>query len=154
MLAGLALAWVVLSAVFNYFVVSTSRSHSQHEMLDSDSLGSSLLSTNARDHDTTSRHATATATPPRAKFIITFALILLFALHGTSVPKMLIILWINFKISEGAAAGGAGAGQRWVPLATWGFNIAVLFANEVCEGYRWGTLWPGLSFLVSAETPS
>lgn len=80
----------------------------------------------------------------RSRFIVAFAIALLAALHGSSLPKILLILWINYKISQMAM----GEHARWTPVATWAFNIGVLFANEIFEGYKWGHVMSGLSFLV------
>ncbi|KAG8411550.1 glycerol transporter [Metarhizium acridum] len=65
----------------------------------------------------------------RALFDFTFALLFLVILHGISAFKVLIILYINFQI-------GRKLPRRYVPIATWVFNISTLFANELCEGYH------------------
>ena len=62
---------------------------------------------------------------------------------------MILILYANYRLSRTAAWGG-----RWTkaaPVLCWAFNLAVLFANEVCEGYRWGALSGALGFLVSPD---
>lgn len=60
---------------------------------------------------------------------------------------MLVILWLNYRISKMASWGGNWT--RVAPLVGWAFNLAVLFGNELCEGYRWGNLSAELGFLVS-----
>jgi len=65
----------------------------------------------------------------RASFDYVFALIFLAALHGVSAFKVLFILWINYRL-------GTTLPRRWVPGATWVFNITTLFANELCQGYK------------------
>lgn len=60
---------------------------------------------------------------------------------------MLVILIANFQISRLARWGG-----RWTkaaPAVGWAFNLAVLFANEIYGGYKWGNLLAGLGWLVS-----
>ncbi|KAK4049211.1 glycerol transporter [Microbotryomycetes sp. JL221] len=125
MLAALLVLWLLLSALHNLISNSTRRHQSRQ------------LSSHQREPDTTVRM------PPRAKFILTFAIVLLTALHGTSMPKMLIILWINYQIALTAAWGRPWT--KLTPLLTWGFNLAVLFSNEVFEGYKWS--WIGLAVL-------
>ncbi|KAK7744092.1 glycerol transporter [Cytospora paraplurivora] len=66
----------------------------------------------------------------RASFDYIFALIFLAALHGFSIFKVLAILFINFSIAKRLP-------KKLVPIATWTFNIATLFANELCTGYRY-----------------
>ncbi|KAF4505646.1 hypothetical protein G6O67_007570 [Ophiocordyceps sinensis] len=65
----------------------------------------------------------------RASFDYAFALIFLVALHGVSALKVLLILHLNFQIAKKLP-------RRYMPAATWAFNIATLFANELCQGYR------------------
>ena len=65
----------------------------------------------------------------RASFDFRFALIFLAAMHGFSALKVLLILYINFSI-------GTRLPRKLVPAATWFFNISILFANELCEGYK------------------
>lgn len=65
----------------------------------------------------------------RASFDFGFALIFLVALHGFSAFKILLILYLNFCIATRVP-------RRYVPAATWIFNIATLFANELADGYK------------------
>ncbi|KOS21410.1 Glycerol uptake protein 1 [Escovopsis weberi] len=65
----------------------------------------------------------------RASFDFGFALLFIFALHGVSAFKVLTILYINFKFATSLPRSS-------VPVVTWAFNICTLFANELCEGYR------------------
>lgn len=60
---------------------------------------------------------------------------------------MLIILLINFGISRMSKYGGIWT--KIAPFAGWGFNLAVLFGNEIYGGYKWGSLHESLSYLVS-----
>lgn len=66
----------------------------------------------------------------RASFDYCFALIFLAALHGFSIFKILAILWINFNLATSLP-------RRFIPAATWAFNIGVLFLNELCDGYHY-----------------
>jgi len=89
----------------------------------------------------------APRTTARTSFILAFAFPLLLVLHGSSLPKMLVILFANFHVSRMAGWGG-----RWTqaaPVVGWGFNLAVLFANEIYGGYSWGSLAQSLGWLVS-----
>lgn len=68
----------------------------------------------------------------RASFDFLFALVFLAALHGFSALKVLLILAVNYRIGTGRWVKR----REWVPLATWIFNICILFANELARGYR------------------
>ena len=64
----------------------------------------------------------------RVTFDVAFALIFLLVLHGFSAFKVLFILYANFCLATKLPKG-------LIPPATWIFNIAILFANELCHGY-------------------
>ncbi|KAK3394331.1 MBOAT, membrane-bound O-acyltransferase family-domain-containing protein [Podospora didyma] len=70
----------------------------------------------------------------RTTFDYTFAIIYLIALHGFSAFKILLILFLNFKIATG------GLPRKYIPAATWTFNVCVLFANELCRGYKFRSI--------------
>jgi len=55
--------------------------------------------------------------------------IFILALHGVSAAKVFAILYVNYKVATALP-------HKYVPAATWVFNIAILFANELCNGYR------------------
>lgn len=82
----------------------------------------------------------------RASFDFGFAIVFLLALHGISAFKVLLILYINHKLATTLP-------RRSIPLATWVFNIGILFANDICTGYKLGDIaWylsgrPDLSLL-------
>ncbi|PHH75516.1 hypothetical protein CDD80_2313 [Ophiocordyceps camponoti-rufipedis] len=65
----------------------------------------------------------------RVSFDYYFAILFLVILHGVSALKVLAILYINYRIAKGLP-------RRFVPAATWAFNIAILFANDIYHGYR------------------
>lgn len=69
----------------------------------------------------------------RASFDYRFALVFLVALHGFSAMKVLAILYINYQIATRLP-------RRHVPAATWIFNICMLFANELCQGYKFAAI--------------
>ncbi|TQV96470.1 hypothetical protein V2A60_003132 [Cordyceps javanica] len=64
----------------------------------------------------------------RASFDYAFAFVFLFALHGVSALKVLGILYTNHQLATRLP-------RRYVPAATWIFNICTLFANEIYDGY-------------------
>ena len=66
----------------------------------------------------------------RATFDYIFAFIFLAAMHGFSALKILLILYLNFKIATSLP-------RKFVPAATWVFNIGILFANELSDGYKY-----------------
>ena len=81
----------------------------------------------------------------RVRFLAPAGLLLLFALHGASAIKVLIILYLNYKICH------LEINHRLSLLCIWTFNIAVLFTNKAFDGYRFGNLLSSLSFLVSGS---
>lgn len=116
-------------------------------------------------------YSPSSARDSRARFSVTFSLILLAALHGSSLPKILVILYLNYRIarlgattasssndqhgfssrrhreSSRKSGGGWSWRREWTPYATWGFNIAVLFANSLAEGYYYSSISSRLAFL-------
>lgn len=69
----------------------------------------------------------------RTLFDFGFAVVFLLALHGVSALKVLAILYINYQVATALP-------RRYVPAATWAFNIAILFANDIFRGYRFGDM--------------
>ncbi|KAF4595403.1 Membrane bound O-acyl transferase, MBOAT [Ophiocordyceps camponoti-floridani] len=65
----------------------------------------------------------------RVSFDYYFAILFLVILHGVSALKVLAILHINYRIAKGLP-------RRFVPAATWVFNIGILFANDIYQGYH------------------
>jgi D-alanyl-lipoteichoic acid acyltransferase DltB (MBOAT superfamily) len=65
----------------------------------------------------------------RVSFDYAFAYLFLVALHGFSAFKIIAILVANHQIATKLP-------KQYIPWATWVYNICVLFANELCEGYR------------------
>lgn len=78
----------------------------------------------------------------RASFDYTFALIFLAALHGFSIFKVLTILWLNYNLVTSLP-------RKYVPVFTWVFNIGVLFANELGDGY----MYKDIATLLSGTSP-
>ncbi|KAJ5037514.1 uncharacterized protein L3040_007688 [Drepanopeziza brunnea f. sp. 'multigermtubi'] len=74
----------------------------------------------------------------RASFDFGFALIFLAALHGFSAPKVLAILSANYALATNLP-------RTYVPYATWIFNVGILFANELCAGYKFSAFAAWLS---------
>ncbi|KAK0391612.1 hypothetical protein NLU13_1112 [Sarocladium strictum] len=69
----------------------------------------------------------------RISFDYAFALLFLVALHGVSSLKVMAILYINYQIATRLP-------RQHVPVMTWIWNIGILFANELCEGYRFASI--------------
>jgi len=65
----------------------------------------------------------------RVGYDFKFAIKFLIVLHGFSAFKVLLILFLNFKVAKMLP-------RKYVPAATWIFNLGVLFANDLCNGYR------------------
>lgn len=69
----------------------------------------------------------------RASFDVYFAVFFLVTLHGVSALKVLLIIYLNYSLATRLP-------RTQVPVATWAFNISILFANELCKGYSLGAL--------------
>ena len=84
----------------------------------------------------------------RITFDVGFNILFLLALHGFSAPKVLLILYINYALATRLS-------KEYVPVATWIFNIGILFANELGQGYPYrdiaSVIFPG-STLPDAST--
>ncbi|BGP57550.1 glycerol transporter [Rhodotorula sphaerocarpa] len=142
LLFGLALAHVALSRTYRFISARLSPTSSPQSP----------------------NYAPVRARGARAWFSAVFSLVLLAALHGTSLPKIVLILYVNYRIARlGAADGGDGLqgarsrdpGQatsirwrrEWTPYATWVFNVGILFANVLGEGYYYSSLGSSFAFL-------
>ncbi|QDS71327.1 hypothetical protein FKW77_002066 [Venturia effusa] len=81
----------------------------------------------------------------RLSFDFYFAFILIAALHGFSALKVVLILWLNYKLAKTVPT-------QYLTFVTWTFNIAILFANEYCQGYRYATVAMALGAGETGET--
>jgi hypothetical protein len=70
----------------------------------------------------------------RITFDFAFAAIFIVALHEFSALKVVLILYLNFSIAKKLP-------KEYIPVATWVFNISVLFANEAFQGYHFASFW-------------
>ncbi|KAI7519635.1 glycerol:H+ symporter-like protein, partial [Hortaea werneckii] len=78
----------------------------------------------------------------RITYDLSFAAIFSIALHGVSALKVLLILWVNYQIATRLPKSSVGP-------ATWAFNIAILFANELCHGYQFADVF---SLILPTQT--
>ncbi|MCJ1461572.1 glycerol transporter [Pseudocyphellaria aurata] len=69
----------------------------------------------------------------RVTYDVYFAALFLVALHGFSAFKILLILYVNYTLVTRLPIA-------YVPTMTWIFNIGILFANELSNGYPLGKL--------------
>ncbi|KAF2751844.1 glycerol:H+ symporter-like protein [Sporormia fimetaria CBS 119925] len=76
----------------------------------------------------------------RMSFDIPFSAIFIFALHGFSAFKILAILYMNYALAKKLP-------KKYLPAATWIFNVGILFANELCRGYSYGKI---VAFLLAS----
>jgi hypothetical protein len=63
-------------------------------------------------------------------------------LHGLNALKILLIIFINYLLAKRLK------GSRLSVIMTWVFNGAVLFGNEVFEGWKFGQWFESLAWLV------
>ena len=87
----------------------------------------------------------------RLKFDVCSGIIYILALHGVSAFKVILILYVNYQLATKLP-------KSQVPAAAWIFNVGVLFANELCQGYPLaaivGTIFPPSIALDGAEEKS
>ena len=83
----------------------------------------------------------------RLSFDLYFAIIFMAGLHGFNSFKILFILYINFKIAKNLP-------QQAIPLATWIFNVGILFANEYFRGYPYRNMTRIFFPPANTEMPS
>jgi hypothetical protein len=93
------------------------------------------------------RDAGASRLESRASFDFAFAILYSIVLHGFSALKVFLILYINYQLATKLP-------RKYVPWATWIFDVGVLFANELCQGYHYKWLASLLSPPTDAGRPS
>jgi hypothetical protein len=69
----------------------------------------------------------------RVTYDLIFATIFLFALHGFSALKVFVILYLNYTLATTLT-------RKYIPVASWLFNVGVLFANELNNGYPYSRI--------------
>lgn len=74
----------------------------------------------------------------RVSFDFYFAILFIIALHGFSALKIVLILFTNYMLAKGLR-------RQYIPAATWLFNIAILFTNELGHGYPYAGIASTLS---------
>ncbi|KAI7903660.1 MBOAT, membrane-bound O-acyltransferase family-domain-containing protein [Cokeromyces recurvatus] len=70
----------------------------------------------------------------KASFHVLTSLIILTALHGTSLIKIWIIITTSYLL------GRLGHDTKWNPFLTWLFNLLILFLNEYFGGYSFKSM--------------
>lgn len=96
-------------------------------------------------------HSSATSTAEsrlnqRVTFDLYFSLIFIAALHGFSALKVFLILCTNFAFATRLP-------KSYVPVFTWVFNIGILFANELFNGYPFASLAASFMPLAIMNNP-
>ncbi|KAF9580700.1 glycerol transporter [Lunasporangiospora selenospora] len=79
----------------------------------------------------------------RAWFFLGFSFIYLYYMYGLSLLKIMAIVSINYLIAK----LGKRYNSRWIPIATWIFNIAILFLNEAYHGYNFADIHESLAWM-------
>lgn len=92
------------------------------------------VSTGAKRNDSSDEAAAKLRSQGRLQFDLVFAMIFLAALHGVSMFKVLLIVWVNYQIPTRLP-------KQYAPVATWVFNIGIMFANELCRGYQFAHIF-------------
>ena len=100
------------------------------KVYDSFRSGRTLVQANGTKHreDNLAMQAANARMENRITFDLAFAAIFILALHGISALKVLLILYLNYQIATKLL-------REYVSIATWAFNVGILFANELCKGY-------------------
>lgn len=83
----------------------------------------------------------------RIAFSAIVSLLVLGGLHGSSMIKILLILSLNYWVTKRLGA------RAFAPAATWTLNVAVIFLNEIYDGYKFAAIHPSLAFLVRDRSP-
>ncbi|KAJ7639190.1 MBOAT, membrane-bound O-acyltransferase family-domain-containing protein [Roridomyces roridus] len=73
------------------------------------------------------------------------AIVMLLALHGTSILKIIPIITANYLIAK------SYRGSKFGPICTWVYNVAMIFMNDWYSGYKFGDIFAPLAFLDSSE---
>ncbi|KAG8978076.1 glycerol transporter [Tulasnella sp. 425] len=81
----------------------------------------------------------------RIAFSAIVSLLVLGGLHGSSMIKILLILSLNYWVTKRLGA------KAFAPAAIWTLNVAVIFLNEIYDGYKFAALHPSLAFLDSVR---
>ncbi|RUP50267.1 hypothetical protein BC936DRAFT_139806 [Jimgerdemannia flammicorona] len=77
----------------------------------------------------------------RAHFFLGASLVFISVTNGFSLLIILAICTTNYTIAM------VTRGSKWNPILTWTFNLAILFANEAYNGYKFGVLDPTLAWM-------
>jgi hypothetical protein len=85
----------------------------------------------------------------RSAFIVTYAIVMLFILHGTSTIKILALLSLNYII---CLSPRSPIFAKAFPALLFAGNMGMLFLNERYDGYRFSNILGGLAVLVSTRT--
>ena len=84
-------------------------------------------------------------------FLCAFNVVLMAILHGTNAIKVLSIVFGNFLVSRWATSGKTGARGKAGIAAIWIYNVAIIFANDYFQGYRFGDISERFDFMVSGD---
>lgn len=74
----------------------------------------------------------------RVSYDLLFSALFLLVLHGSSAFKVFLIVYTNFTLATALP-------RKYIPVATWLFNILILFSNELCNGYPYARIARNLS---------
>lgn len=76
-------------------------------------------------------------------YVLPFALVFVFALHGLSALKVLFLIWVNYRLAQSFAGR-----PIWGQAICWSFNVGILICNKHFDGYQTLKLLPLLRPLV------
>ena len=81
----------------------------------------------------------------RVNFDLYFSFLFVFALHGISALKIVLILYSNYYLATKLP-------KEYIPFCTWVFNLTILFANELYRGYSFAAFVSFISPLGLQES--
>ncbi|GJJ08164.1 hypothetical protein Clacol_002372 [Clathrus columnatus] len=81
----------------------------------------------------------------RIPFLACFSITVIIILHGFSTLKIATLLTLNYLIAK--IHGSKNRSNKLVPALTWVFNLAILYLNEVYDGYRFASIHPSLKYM-------
>ena len=108
-----------------------------------------VISLTTRSPKTTESSQGEARQKARILFDITFGVLFLLILHGSSSFKIFILLYTNYAFAKNLP-------RQYIPAVTWIFNVGLLFANEFLRGFPYASMAQSFMLFSSAadEAPA
>lgn len=129
---------LLLRRLYDHFVAAASPKQPKESAASAGQAGQQIISK-------TVEASSRSSFDQRLRFDVVFSVLFIFALHGFSAPKIGVILSINYLLATRLP-------REHIPVATWIFNVGILFANELNQGYKYARI-AKLLFLRPSAPP-